>query len=46
LRRPAGEGDDVPSGETGDVDKPNDRFDTDGGADAEHELAELDDQPL
>src|ERR1700737_3409645 len=40
LRGPARERDGVVPRETGDVDEPNDRLDSDGGADAEHELAE------
>ena len=41
LRGPAGERDGVVPRQAGDVDEPDDRFDADGGADAEHELAEL-----
>src|SRR5579859_7458476 len=41
LRGPARERDGVVPRQAGDVDEPDDRLDTDGGADAEHELAEL-----
>src|ERR1035437_1953676 len=41
LRGPAHERYGVVPREASDVDEPNDRFDPDGGADAEHELAKL-----
>jgi hypothetical protein len=41
LRGPARERDGVVPGQAGDVDEPDDRLDADGGADADHELAEL-----
>jgi hypothetical protein len=41
LRGPAHERDRIVPGELGHVDEPNNRFNADGGADAEHELAEL-----
>src|SRR5690348_18071344 len=41
LRGPASERDGVVPRQAGYVDEPDDRLDADGGADAEHELAEL-----
>src|SRR5690348_2736516 len=41
LRGPAGERGGVVPRQAGDVGEPDDGFDADGGADAEHELAEL-----
>jgi hypothetical protein len=41
LRGPARERDGVVPRQAGDVDEPDDRLDADGGADADHELAEL-----
>ena len=41
LRGPAREGGCVVPRQAGDVDEPDDRLDADGGADAEHELADL-----
>jgi hypothetical protein len=41
LSGPARERDGVVPGEAGDVDEPDDRLDTDSGADAEHRLEEL-----
>src|SRR5260370_35730057 len=40
LRGPAHECDGVVPRQAGDVDEPDDRLDADGGADAEHQLAE------
>src|SRR5258707_5437097 len=41
LRGPARERDGVVPRQAGDVDEPDDRLDADGGADADHQLAEL-----